>query len=162
MKRTLLILAAMLALSAAVLLGKDKKSNILDAAAFEKVQSYCTETADLPPQYVQIVQSFFAHQTKPKSVVNQLAWKKVDDCSAADAVMAFRFSSTSEVEDTAGSHGFAPAGVNAAPVTYFEAKILVADRASKKPIYEGQGPRAPERGEEALQNTFKQLAKDLK
>ncbi|HEV2178584.1 MAG TPA: hypothetical protein VGW33_15465 [Terriglobia bacterium] len=165
MKRSLLVIATMVTLSATALWGRAKKGGeILDQQAFQNIHSYCAQVQDLPPQYVKVVQNFFKHQNKPKSLVNRLPWKMVDDCSQADAAMNFRFSTSQEEDSGApgGGGGFAPAGVNRAQTTYFQVIAVVTGRASQKPVYQVQGPRAPERGEDALQNTFKELAKDLK
>jgi hypothetical protein len=170
MKPTWLVVATIVALSVATpLVGRGRKASgeILDPQGFKSVHTYCIDVRDLSPHYAQMVKSFFNEQDKPNSLVSEMPWKLVNDCSQADAIMTFKFLETSEIEQASGG-GSASAGA-VAPLeggtvqqTWFEVTAVVTDRASQKEVYQVQGFRAPGRGERAMEKTFKALAKDVK
>lgn len=142
---------------------KKLSGHILDEQAFRNVHSYCIQTSDLGAHYAQMVDTFFKEQDKSNSLVNQLPWKKVDDCNQADAVMNFKFSETSEPSyATAGGTLQTGASMGTMNTTWFQVTAVLSGRSDQKPIYQVQGERATERGERAMEKTFKDLAKDLK
>ncbi|HEV2424451.1 MAG TPA: hypothetical protein VGZ29_06465 [Terriglobia bacterium] len=146
-------------------LGNCKKlsGQILDQQAFRNVHSYCIQTSDLGSRYAQMVDAFFKEQDKPNSLVNELPWKRVDDCSQADAVMSFKFSETEEPSyATAGGTLQTGATMGTMNTTWFQVTAVVSGKSDQKPIYQVQGERAPERGERAMEKTFKNVAKDLR
>ena len=149
--------------------GKSKKlsGQILDQQGFRNVHSYCIQVQDIGSRYAGMVKSFLKEQGKPNSLVNQLPWKLVNDCSQADAVMSFQFSEVSEYGQASGGGGasagaVAPLAGGNVQQTWFEVTAVVSNRSDQKPVYQVRGARAPERGERALEKTFKELAKDLK
>jgi hypothetical protein len=142
---------------------KKMAGQILDQQAFRNVHSYCIQTSDLGSHYAQMVDTFFKEQDKPNSLVNGLPWKLVSDCNQADAVMNFKFSETEEPSNaTAGGSIYAGASMGTMNTTWFLVTAVVSGRSDQKPIYQVQGDRAPERGERAMEKTFKDIAKDLK
>ncbi len=152
-------------LAAAPLSGKSKKvsGEILDRQGFDHVHSYCVQVQDLASRYAGMVQNFFKDQNKPGSLVNQLPWKLVSDCSQADAVMSFKFSESQEPSyATAGGTAQAGASMGTVNTTWFQVTAVVSSRLGLKPIYQVQGARAPQRGERAIEKTFRELAKDLR
>lgn len=163
------LIAAGILVTAGPLPAKSTKldGKVLDPEQFRNVHSYCVQVQDLGSYYAGMVKSFFNEQRKPNSLVNELPWKLVNDCSQADAVMTFQFSEASDYgEAAAGGNAaagsIAPAMGGAIQQTFFQVKVLVLNPSDRKPIYEVQGDRAPERGERALEKTFRKLAKDLK
>lgn len=160
------MLATIVTLAATTpLLGSGKKfaGQILDQQGFRSVQTVCTQVQDLGPRYATMVQNFFKDQEKPGSLVSAIPWKIVPDCSQADAVMNFKFNETQEPSQaTAGGSLYAGASMGTVNTTWFQVTAVVTGRPPQKEIYEVQGPRAAERGERALENTFKILAKDLR
>ncbi len=135
---------------------------VLDQQAFRGVHTYCIQTHDLGSHYEPMVESFFKEQDRPGSLVSELPWKKVDDCSKADAVMSFKFSETSEPSNaTAGGSLYAGASMGTMNTSWFQVTAVVSSH-DDKPIYQVEGQRAPERGERAMEKTFKELANDLK
>lgn len=142
---------------------KKLSGQVLDQQAFRNVHSYCIQTQDLGSHYAQMVGTFFKEQDKPNSLVNGLPWKLVNDCNQADAVMNFKFSETQEPSyATAGGTVQTGASMGTMNTTWFQVTAVVSGRSDQKPIYQVQGDRAPERGERAMEKTFKDLAKDLK
>jgi hypothetical protein len=166
MRRSFLTFATIATLGVAVpLVGSSKKSSgqILDEQGFRNVQTVCAEVEDIGPRYATMVQTFLKSQDNPKSLVSRLPWKIVPDCSQADAVMRFKFSETSEPSNaTAGGSIYAGGSMGTVNTTWFQVTAVVTARSTQKEIYEVQGARAPERGEKAVENTFKVLAKDLR
>ncbi len=166
MKRSIvLVVVAGVLIGAAPLLAKGKKlsGQVLDRQAFRNLHTYCIQTQDLGSHYAQMVQSFFREQDKPDSMVNQLPWKLVNDCNQADAVMSFKFSETSEPSNaTEGGSLYAGASMGTINTSWFQVTAVVSNRSDLKPIYQVQGDRAPERGERAMEKTFKEIGKDLK
>lgn len=140
---------------------------VLDPDRFRNVHSYCVQVQDLGNYYGGMVKAFFNEERKPNSLVNELPWKMVSDCSQADAVMTFQFSEASDYGEASG--GGSAAGGSVAPAmggaiqqTFFQVTVIVLNPSDQKPIYQVQGDRAPERGERALEKTFRKLAKDLR
>lgn len=170
MNRALIVLiAAGMLTTPGSLSAKNTKlgGKVLDNARFRNVHSYCVQVQDLGSYYAGMVKTFFNEQRNPNSLVNQLPWKQVNDCGQADAVMTFQFSEASDYGEASG--GGAAAGGSIAPATdgaiqqtFFQVMVIVLNPSDQKPIYRVQGDRAPERGERALEKTFRKLAKDLK
>lgn len=166
MKRSWLVVATVVSLGVATpLIGSGKKSSgqILDEQGFRSIQTVCTEVQDLGPRYATMVQNFLRDQEKPKGLVSQIPWKIVPDCSQADALMSFKFNETQEpAQATAGGNLQTGATMGTVNTTWFQVTAVVTGRSTQKEIYEVQGARAAERGERALESTFKVLAKDLR
>jgi hypothetical protein len=166
MKRSLAaVIASWIVIAALPVAGNCKKlaGQVLDEQAFRNVHSYCIQTQDLGSHYAQMVDTFLKEQQKPNSLVNGLPWKLVDDCNQADAVMNFKFSESQEPSyATAGGSVQAGATMGTMNTTWFQVTAVVSGRSDQKPIYQVQGDRAEERGERALEKTFKDIAKDLK
>ncbi len=165
MKRKIVVIVAGLLIAALPAVGNCKKlsGQVLDQQAFRNVHTYCIQTQDLGSHYASMVDGFFKEQDKANSMVNQLPWKKVGDCSQADAVMSFKFSETEEpAQATAGGNLQTGATMGTMNTTWFQVTAVVSNRSDQKPIYQVEGPRATERGERAMEKTFKELGKDLK
>lgn len=163
------LIAAGMLVAAGPLSAKSTKlgGKVLDPARFQNIHSYCVQVQDLGSYYAGMVRTFFNEQRKPNSLVNELPWKMVDDCSQADAVMTFQFSEASDYgEAAAGGNAaagaLAPAVGGAIQQTFFQTTVIILNPSDRKPIYQVQGDRAPERGERALEKTFRKLAKDLR
>jgi len=163
------LIAAGILIGAGALSAKSTKFGgmVLDPERFQNVHSYCVQVQDLGNYYAGMVKGFFSEQRKADSLVNELPWKQVSDCSQADAVMTFQFSEASDYGEASGGGNaaggsIAPAAGGAIQQTFFQVTLIVSNPSDRKPIYQVQGDRAPERGERALEKTFRKLAKDLK
>ncbi len=170
MKRGVVALVAMaILLITGSLSAKGTKfaGKVLDPEKFRSVHTYCVQVQDIGTYYAGMVKSFFNSERKPNSLVNELPWKLVNDCTQADAVMTFEFSQASDYGESSGggnasAGAVAPAAGGAIQQTFFQATITVRDPSDQKPIYQVQGDRAPERGELALEKAFRKFAKDLR
>lgn len=71
-----------LLLSASPLVAKDKKLKgyIFDAAAFERIQSYCFDTHNLPPREVKVINQFVARESRPTGLLARLPWHRLATC----------------------------------------------------------------------------------
>lgn len=109
---------------------------VMDAAAFGKIQSYCVDTHNLPPDQVKVIDQFVLQESKPKGLLTKLPWHRRATCENAglDALVRMEF----------------PHEISAAPIMRNDVKgvLLVFRPGSPSPIYETPGvtiPGAPRR-----------------
>jgi hypothetical protein len=115
---------------------KKLEGYVLDAEAFRKIQSYCVDTHNLPPDQVKVIDHFVLQESKPKGVLSKLPWHRRATCDASglDAIVRLEF----------------PHGSSSSPITQNEVEgvLLVFRPGSPSPIYETQAvtiPGAPRR-----------------
>lgn len=75
-----------LLLPVAPLVAKDKKLGgyVLDPGAFQKIQSYCIDTHNLPPREVEVIAQFLARESKPTGLLARLPWHRLATCGEGD------------------------------------------------------------------------------
>jgi hypothetical protein len=66
---------------------------VLDAAAFRKIQSYCVDTHNLPPDDAKVIDHFVSQESKPRGLLTKLPWHRRETCDAAglDAIVRMEF-----------------------------------------------------------------------
>ncbi|MGA3325401.1 MAG: hypothetical protein ABSF45_13085 [Terriglobia bacterium] len=119
-------LGIFLLLSFSPLLAQNKKLDgyVLDAAAFGKIQSYCVDTHNLPPDQAEVIDHFVSQESKPKGLLTKLPWHRVATCQDAglDGIVRMEF-----------PHGF-PSSPNTQ--NHVMGVLLVFRPGSPSPIYE--------------------------
>ena len=72
---------------------KKLEGYVLDAAAFGKIQSYCVDTHNLPPDQVKVIDHFVLQESKPKGLLTKLPWHRLATCQDAglDAIVRMEF-----------------------------------------------------------------------
>jgi hypothetical protein len=92
MKRWLWII---LLLPASPLWAQNKKFDgfVMNAAAFQKIRSYCVDTHNLPDDQVKVIDHFVSQESKPKGLLTKLPWRRVANCQDAgiDAMVRLEF-----------------------------------------------------------------------
>jgi hypothetical protein len=63
---------------------KKLEGYVLDAAAFNKIQSYCVDTHNLPPREVKVISQFVARESRPAGLLARLPWHRVATCQEGD------------------------------------------------------------------------------
>jgi hypothetical protein len=115
-----------LLLSISPLFAQNKKLEgyVLDAAAFGKIQSYCVDTHNLPPDQAKVIDEFVLQESKPKGLLTKLPWHRRATCEDAglDAIVRMEF----------------PHDASSSPVMRNDVKgvLLVFRPGSPSPIYE--------------------------
>ena len=86
----LLVLVALLPLAAKAASDQGK---VLDRPALARVESYCIEMANLADDEALIVKTFLKEQSKPKGLLKDLRWKRLETCQdyAADTTIKLEF-----------------------------------------------------------------------
>ena len=137
MKRWLWII---LLLPGSPLLAQNKKLEgyVLDAAAFRKIQSYCVDTHNLPPDDAKVIDHFVSQESKPRGLLTKLPWHRRETCDAAglDAIVRMEF-----------PHDSSPTSISRNEV---EGVLIIFRPGSPSPIYETPGvtiPGRPRRGD---------------
>ena len=66
---------------------------IIDPAAFRKIQSYCVDTHNLPPDQVKVIEHFVALESKTKGLLRKLPWSRRQTCQdpGVDAIVRMEF-----------------------------------------------------------------------
>jgi hypothetical protein len=110
---------------------KKLEGYVLNAAAFRKIQSYCVDTHNLPPDQVKVIDHFVMQESKPKGLLTKLPWHRRAACDAAglDAIVRMEF-----------PHG-PPSG--SIVQDHVEGVLLVFRPGSPSPLYETQGVTIP-------------------
>ena len=57
---------------------------VLNAAAFRKIQSFCVDTHNLPPDQVRVINRFIFQESKPEGLLTKLPWHRRATCQDAD------------------------------------------------------------------------------
>ena len=107
---------------------KKLEGYVLNAAAFRKIQSYCIDTHNLPPDQAKLIDHFVLQESKPQRLLTKLPWHRRAACDAAglDAIVRMEFP-----HESSPSQG----GV--------EGVLFVFRPGSPSPIYETQGVTIP-------------------
>jgi hypothetical protein len=110
---------------------KKLEGYVLDAAAFRKIQSYCVDTHNLPPDQAKVIDHFVLQESKPKGLLTKLPWHRRATCDAAglDAIVRMEF-----------PHDFSSSPIIQNGV---EGVLLVFRPGSPSPIYETQAVKIP-------------------
>ena len=130
MKRWLWV---MLLLSGLPLFAQNKKFQgyVMNAAAFRKIQSYCVDMHNLPPDDVKVIGHFVAQESRPKGLLTKLPWLRHETCEDAglEAIVRMEF----------------PHNTSSAPMFQNDVKgvLLVFRPGSPSPIYETQAVTIP-------------------
>jgi len=118
---------------------KKLEGYVLDAAAFGKIQSYCVDTHNLPPDQAKVIDHFVSQESKPKGLLTKLPWHRRATCEDAglDAIVRMEF----------------PHDFSSSPIIRDDVKgvLLVFRPGSPSPIYETPAvtiPGAPPRNDE--------------
>jgi hypothetical protein len=103
MKRQAWVLLLVIAVWPPSASGNDK-GRVLDRPALAQVESYCVDIAGLADDEVYLVRGFLKEQGKPKGLLKDLRWKRVEDCveSEPDATIRIEFPFLNAVELRAG------------------------------------------------------------
>lgn len=104
---------------------KKLEGYVLNAPAFSKIQSYCVDTHNLPPDQARVIHRFVLEQSKSKGLLTKLPWRRRATCEDAgpDAVVRMEF----------------PPVLSAGPFLHFDdvkGVLLVFRPGSPSPIYE--------------------------
>ncbi len=93
MNRRALLLLLMVALSPFGVKAASDQGKVIDRPALARVESYCVEMASLADDEVLIVKGFLKEQSKPKGLLKDLRWKRLESCheSESDATMKLEF-----------------------------------------------------------------------
>ena len=59
---------------------KKLQGYVLNAGAFRKIQTYCVDTHNLPPDQVKIIDHFVSVESKPKGLLTKLPWSRREGC----------------------------------------------------------------------------------
>jgi hypothetical protein len=132
MKRWLWII---LLLRPAPLFAQDSKFEgfVMNAAAFQKIRSFCIDTHNLPDDQVKVIDRFVLQESKPKGLLTKLPWHRLATCQDAglDAVVRLEFPHDSPF--------------NRIPRNGVNAVLLVFRPGSPSPIYETPAVTVPGR-----------------
>jgi hypothetical protein len=111
---------------------KKLEGYVLDTAAFRKIQSYCVDTHNLPPDQAKVIDHFVLQESKPKGLLTKLPWHRRATCDAAglDAIVRMEF-----------PHGFSSSPIFQNDV---EGVLLVFRPSSPSPIYETPAVTIPD------------------
>jgi len=112
---------------------------VMNAAAFQKIQSFCVDTHNLPPDQVKVIDNFVSRESKPKGLLTKLPWRRRATCQDAgiDAIVRLEF-----------PHDFPPNPIERNDV---KGVLLVFRPGSPSPIYETPAvtiPGRPRRNDE--------------
>jgi hypothetical protein len=104
---------------------KTLEGYVLNASAFSKIQSYCVDTHNLPPDHAKVIDRFVLQESKPKGLLSRLAWHRRATCEDAglDAIVRMEF----------------PHALSSGPFLYrddVKGVLLVFRPGSPSPIYE--------------------------
>jgi hypothetical protein len=176
MKRQAWVLLLVIAVWPPSVSGNDK-GRVLDRPALAQVESYCVDIAGLADDEVYLVRGFLKEQGKPKGLLKDLRWKRVEDCveSEPDATIRIEFPFLNAVELRAGE---APGvGISISPRDFrdhLKAVLRVHDRSTSRIIYTAEalplessrdpvmlGSNLYDRRLDALRRTFEMLIHDL-
>jgi len=66
---------------------------VMNAAAFRKIESYCVDTHNLPPEQASVVTNFVWQESKPRGLLTRLPWHRLPSCSEGrpDAIVQVEF-----------------------------------------------------------------------
>jgi len=66
---------------------------VMNAAAFQKIRSFCVDTHNLPPDQVNVIDRFVSQESKPKGLLTKLPWHRLATCQDAgvDAIVRLEF-----------------------------------------------------------------------
>jgi hypothetical protein len=62
---------------------KKLEGYVMNPAAFRKIESYCIDTHNLPPDQVKVINHFVAKESKPKGLFTKLPWTQRASCQDA-------------------------------------------------------------------------------
>jgi hypothetical protein len=84
-----------LLLPALPLFARDKKLGgyVLDASAFQKIQTYCVDTHNLGPREVTVIDQFVSREGRSTGLLARLPWQRLATCKAGrpDALVRLEF-----------------------------------------------------------------------
>jgi hypothetical protein len=101
---------------------KKLEGYVMNAAAFRKIQSYCVDTHNLPPDQVKVIDHFVMQESKPKGLLSKLPWNRRATCQdpSLGAVVRMEF----------------PHHATSSPEKEIKGVLLVFRPGSPSPIYE--------------------------
>ena len=129
-------LSIMLVLSSSPMFAQNRnlQGYVINAAAFRKIQSFCVDTHNLPPDQTDIINRFLVRESKAKGLLTKLPWRRRPTCQdpGIDAIVRLEF----PPDDPFTSIQYGDV----------EGVLLVFRPGSPTPIYETPGVITPGRG----------------
>ena len=88
-------LPVILMVSSVPLLAGDRKFQgyVINPAAFRKIQFFCVDTHNLPPDQTEVINHFLARESRAKGLLTKLPWHRRPTCQdpALDAIVRLEF-----------------------------------------------------------------------
>jgi hypothetical protein len=65
---------------------------VMDAAAFRRIQSYCVDTHNLPPDQAAVIAHFVLQESEGRGMLTKLPWRRLASCAEhPDAMVRVEF-----------------------------------------------------------------------
>ena len=155
----LVTLAGMLPSSAAA---RKSFGQVQDPVAMAHVHTFCIDTSGLSISERSDVHKFVERENNPRKLLGKLAWRYVDACGDADAIIKLTVSQRDEVDQTSGGGTIQGAPMTSVPVSVMKVDITVLGKASQKPIYSVEGQEIRGNLSNAINSPFSKLERDLR